>query len=40
MAAKVDTRYWRFCACMGPLFVATFYVLKAITRIEQENAAA
>jgi hypothetical protein len=22
---KVDTRYWRFCATMGPLFVAIFY---------------
>jgi hypothetical protein len=25
MQAKVDTRYWRFCAWMGPLFVAVFY---------------
>ena len=25
MHAKVDTRYWRFCAWMGPLFVAVFY---------------
>lgn len=22
----IDTRYWRFCALMGPLFVAVFYV--------------
>jgi len=22
----VDTRYWRFCAAMGPLFVAVFYL--------------
>jgi hypothetical protein len=25
MQSKVDTRYWRFCAYMGPLFVAIFY---------------
>lgn len=25
MAATIDTRYWRFCAWMGPLFVAIFY---------------
>ena len=23
--SQVDTRYWRFCAWMGPLFVAVFY---------------
>ena len=23
---KVDTRYWRFCTWMGPLFVAVFFV--------------
>ncbi|WP_068075729.1 hypothetical protein [Novosphingobium lentum] len=26
MADRVDTRYWRFCAWMGPLFVAVFFV--------------
>jgi hypothetical protein len=25
MQDKVDTRYWRFCLWMGPLFVAVFY---------------
>jgi hypothetical protein len=25
MSGKVDTRYWRFCAWMGPVFVAVFY---------------
>jgi hypothetical protein len=25
MQSKVDTRYWRFCAWMGPLFVAVFF---------------
>jgi hypothetical protein len=25
MQPKVDTRYWRFCAWMGPVFVAVFY---------------
>lgn len=25
MQAKVDTHYWRFCLCMGPVFVAVFY---------------
>jgi hypothetical protein len=25
MQIKVDTRYWRFCAWMGPLFVAVFF---------------
>ncbi len=25
MADKVDTRYWRFCAWMGPVFVLVFY---------------
>ncbi len=25
MESKVDTRYWRFCAWMGPLFVAVFF---------------
>ena len=25
MSAKVDTRYWRFCLWMGPLFVLVFY---------------
>jgi hypothetical protein len=25
MQANVDTRYWRFCAWMGPVFVAVFY---------------
>ncbi|HMO68287.1 MAG TPA: hypothetical protein PKD92_00850 [Novosphingobium sp.] len=27
---KVDTRYWRFCLWMGPLFVAVFYVCWGI----------
>lgn len=26
MQGKVDTRYWRFCLWMGPLFVAVFFV--------------
>lgn len=25
MTNQIDTRYWRFCAWMGPLFVAVFY---------------
>ncbi|MFM6830857.1 MAG: hypothetical protein ACKOVA_11080 [Novosphingobium sp.] len=24
--STIDTRYWRFCALMGPVFVAVFYV--------------
>jgi hypothetical protein len=26
MNGKVDTRYWRFCAWMGPVFVAVFFL--------------
>ncbi|WP_072383346.1 hypothetical protein [Novosphingobium sp. NDB2Meth1] len=29
-AASVDTRYWRFCASMGPLFVLVFYLCWGI----------
>ena len=25
MQGKVDTRYWRFCLALGPIFVAVFY---------------
>lgn len=28
--ATVDTRYWRFCALMGPLFVAVFFYFWGI----------
>lgn len=29
-ATKVDTRYWRFCLWMGPLFIGVFFVFWGI----------